>query len=89
MPPILTAEQQQVLDAAGDAPPRVVDPRTNQVYVLISMGTYEKVKASFEADSDLSDTYAAQRESAMRAGWEDPAMDDYNNYDEHRKKQCP
>jgi len=27
---------------------------------------------------ELGDTYAAQMESAMRAGWDDPAMDDYN-----------
>lgn len=33
----------------------------------------------------LSDTYGAQLDSAMKAGWEDPAMDEYNDYDAHRK----
>ena len=37
------------------------------------------------SQDELSDTYAAaQMESAMRAGWDDPAMDDYNEYDKHR-----
>jgi len=33
---------------------------------------------------ELSDTYAAQMEPATRAGWDDPAMGDDNDYDEHR-----
>ena len=33
---------------------------------------------------EISDTYAAQIESAMRAGWADPKMDEYNDYDIHR-----
>jgi hypothetical protein len=34
--------------------------------------------AAFHQVDDLSDTYEAQMESAMRAGWDDPLMDDYN-----------
>jgi hypothetical protein len=88
MTPKLTVEQQQALDAQPDAPVRVVDERNHTEYVLLRADLYERVKALFEED-DLSDTYAAQMESAMRAGWDDPAMDDYNNYDENRKKLCP
>jgi hypothetical protein len=36
------------------------------------------------ADYQLSDTYAAQIESAMHAGWNDPLMDEYNDYDSPR-----
>jgi len=89
MTPYLTQEQQHILDAGGGTPPCVIDPRTNAVYVLIPMKRYEQIKPLFEADDDLSITYAAQMESARRAGWDDPAMDDYNNYDENRNKQCP
>ncbi len=28
-------------------------------------------------------------ESGRRAGWDAPEMDDYDNYDEKRKKLCP
>ena len=33
----------------------------------------------------VSEAYRAQADSAMRAGWKDPEMDDYNDYDAHRK----
>lgn len=39
-----------------------------------------------EDDFDLRDTYTAQFAAAARAGWEDPAMDDYSNYDEAFKR---
>ncbi|HEV3260080.1 MAG TPA: hypothetical protein VG013_24700 [Gemmataceae bacterium] len=85
MAPRLTEEQRQALDAHRGAPIRVFDVERNQTYVLMPADTYERVKALFEEDhGDLRDTYHAQLESAMRAGWDDPAMDEYNNYDAHR-----
>ncbi len=87
MTPMLTPEQQAALDAQPGVPLRVVDPRTDAVYVLIPMEHYQKVQTLFDdADYDLSETYPAQMESAMRAGWADPAMDDYNDYDAHRSR---
>jgi len=44
MPIELTEQQQRTLDAAGEAPPRVVDPRTRAAYVLIPAGDYEAVR---------------------------------------------
>jgi antitoxin (DNA-binding transcriptional repressor) of toxin-antitoxin stability system len=35
-------------------------------------------------EDDLGETYAAQMESALQAGWSDPLMDEYNDYDAHR-----
>lgn len=35
-------------------------------------------------EAELSETYWAQMEAAMRAGWGDPLMDDYDRYDELR-----
>jgi len=35
------------------------------------------------SDENLADTYPAQIESAMRAAWDDPVMDEYNDYDRH------
>ena len=46
---------------------------------------YEQIKERYEdSDYDLSETYPAQMEAAMRAGWDDPAMDAYNDYDRNR-----
>ena len=85
MTPELTPQLQQLLDALGDAPPRIVDPRTNKAYVLVAAEQYDRIKALLERDDSLGDTYPAQTESALRAGWGDPAMDAYDHYDEHRK----
>jgi hypothetical protein len=38
------------------------------------------------ADDSLAETYRAQIDSAMRAGWADPVMDEYNDYDAHLKR---
>ncbi|HEV3343408.1 MAG TPA: hypothetical protein VG125_23755 [Pirellulales bacterium] len=81
----LSPELQQVLDIQMDAPPRLIDPRTNKAYVLLAAEQYDRIKALFEQDDDLNHTYAAQMESAMRAGWGDATMDDYDRYDELRR----
>src|SRR5947209_7501867 len=82
----LTEDQSKAIEHASDHPPSATDPRTRKTYVLVSMDVFERVKA-LVADSDdvLSDTNRAQVESAMRAGWNDPAMDEYNDHDSHRK----
>jgi hypothetical protein len=88
MVPTLTPEQQRALDAQPDFPLRVIDPRTNRAYVLISLEQYDKVKDLFDdGEYDISDTYPAQMGSAMRAGWADPAMDAYNDYDANRAQR--
>lgn len=80
----LSPELQQALDGHADTPPRLVDPRTNKAYVLLEAEQYERIKAILEQDDDLSQTYPAQMEAAMRAGWGDASMDDYDRYDELR-----
>jgi len=85
MTPEMNEELQQAIDAQSSSPPRVVDPRTKKAYVLVAAEQYERIKALLEQDDNLSDTYPAQVESAMRAGWADPTMNDYDRYDEHRK----
>jgi hypothetical protein len=79
----LTEEQRQALEAQPNLPVRLVDAHTKAVYVLLPGELYERMKAAMDQDP-LRDTYPAQMEAAMRAGWDDPAMDDYNRYDEHR-----
>lgn len=78
----LTEEQRKALHAQPNEPIRVVDPHTNQTYVLVQEKVYVQVQSLLQ--DDLSDTYAAQVDTAMKAGWDDPKMDEYNDYDKHR-----
>jgi PHD/YefM family antitoxin component YafN of YafNO toxin-antitoxin module len=54
----LSEQQQQALDAQGGAAPRVIDPRTNAVYVLIPQADYEAVQDILEDE---------RRQRAIRA----------------------
>ena len=88
MNPVLTSEQIQAIRANPDHPVRVVDPQSNEAYVIMRADVYEQMQSILKDEYHLSDTYVAQVQAAMRAGWDDPAMDDYNNYDENFTKLC-
>jgi hypothetical protein len=78
----LSNDLRQAVDMEG-TPLKMVDPRTGTVYVLVDEDVFQRLQAL--TGEDLSETYRAQIESAMRAGWDDPVMDEYNEYDLHRK----
>lgn len=80
----LTEEQQKILDAE-QGHSRVVDPRSNATYVLLPTETYERLKGIWEGDSQAEEAFQAQIESAAAAGWDDPALDAYNNLDPRRQ----
>jgi hypothetical protein len=86
----LTEPLQQALDERPGEPLRLVDPRTQVTYVLIRADLYERVQALVE-EEDLTpeEKLFLLAESGRRAGWDAPEMDDYDNYDESRKKLCP
>jgi hypothetical protein len=65
------------------APVEIIDEETRMVYVLVPADEFKRMKTAVE--DELSETYPAQVESAMEAGWNDIAMDDYNDYDSHRQ----
>ena len=46
----LTAQQQQALDAERGARPRVIDPRTNAIYVLVPEADFETVQEILEEE---------------------------------------
>jgi PHD/YefM family antitoxin component YafN of YafNO toxin-antitoxin module len=48
MPIQLTEQQQRALDASDAQPPRVVDPRHGEAYVLIPLTEYESVRELVE-----------------------------------------
>ncbi len=73
----LTEQQQQVLDAEPEQPPRFRDPRTSETYVLLPSAVYERLKGLLTGDCHPRDAYGAI-DRAFAEGWDDPRMDDYD-----------
>ncbi len=82
----LTPEQQQALIAEPYQPLQLVDDKGTGKWYLISERQYEVVKSLFEEDEfDPREFYPLIAKTAAAAGWADPMMDVYDNYDVHRR----
>jgi len=84
----LTIEQRQAVAQHSDKLPRVLDPDTHATYVLIPEETYDRVKALLDEKANnqfLRDMYPHVMEVFGREGWDDPAMDIYNELDPRRQ----
>jgi hypothetical protein len=82
----LTNEQRNDLQQHGFKPVPVVDPVTNEVYFLVSSAMFERFNMLFESDpSEIQETESVRSASTVNAGWDDPAMDVYDNYDANKR----
>lgn len=80
----LTLEQRQAIAQQGEVPPRAIDPDTHTTYVLIREEVYARLQVLLdeeEGNQFLRDMYPRVMEVFGRAGWDDPAMDIYNDLD--------
>ena len=80
----LTLEQRKAVATDAESPPRVVDPSTHTKYVLVPEEVYDRVRRLFEADEHnqfVHEMTPHVMELFGRDGWEDPAMDVYNELD--------
>jgi hypothetical protein len=75
----IPSEIRQAIEQAGDAPLQLTDPETNATYVIIRAEVYERMRALCD-DFDIRELYPMMNEVAAREGWDDPAMDIYNEY---------
>lgn len=66
-------------------PLHLVDPDTNTSYVLIPASQYHPEQDPLR-DDELSETYPAQEAAALAAGWDEPEMSEYDDYDASRKR---
>ncbi len=87
----LTDQQRRELRQNNGHEVRVADPETGQQYVILPVEVYDRLKRLLYDDSDWTpeEQLRLLAESGKRAGWDDPDMDVYDNYDENRKKLCP
>ncbi len=81
----LSDDLRRELEQHGDRPVEVVDPATQKVYLLVPREQYERLRPLFEEEpiSALEQRELVRR-AGRRAGWDDPEMDAYDHYDEHR-----
>jgi len=75
----LTEQQVQALEDPGARPLRVVNPRTNETFVLLRVDEYERLKEDEYDDSPWTseERHALAWEAGKHAGWED--MDEYDD----------
>jgi hypothetical protein len=80
----LTEQQVQAINASGELPLILVDPKTKTPYVLLRQDVYKRL-----ADMDYDDSPWTDEEMELlaweagkHAGWEE--MDEYDHYPEKR-----
>ena len=81
----LPAELRNVVTSYPGEHWELIDEQNHAAYVLVRADEFYRLRIA--ADDTIADTYRAQIESAMRAGWGDPVMDEYNDYDAHRGRE--
>ena len=80
----LTLEQRKAVATDAESPPRVIDPSTHTKYVLVREELYDRVRQVFDADEEsqfVREMTPHVMEVFGRDGWDDPAMDVYNELD--------
>jgi hypothetical protein len=75
----LTEQQVQALEQSESTPPRVLNPRTKETFVLLSVAEYERAKQEYD-DSPWT------REELEALAWERLKHDDWDEYDDLPQK---
>jgi hypothetical protein len=83
----LTDDLREAIKREGGSPVLLVDVTTNEQYVIMRAEQFENLKALFVdgEEFDPRELYPLMARSAAAAGWDDPEMDVYNDYDAHTK----
>jgi hypothetical protein len=79
-------ELQQAVRAAHGRPLRLTDPETQAEYVLLQADMYDQLQGLL-SDAPLltpDERRTVLLQAGLRAGWDDPEMDVYNELDPRR-----
>jgi hypothetical protein len=76
----LTEQQVEALQQAAASPPRVVNPRTNETFVLLRVEEYERLKEEEYDDSPWT------REEVQALTWERVKREEWDEYDDLPEK---
>jgi hypothetical protein len=85
----LTEEQRRQVESGRAVD--VTDPQTARPYVLLRKDVFERVQHLLADDSEWTPEELRQQlaRSSAANGWDEPAMDAYDRYDEERRPPCP
>jgi hypothetical protein len=78
----LTDQQAQALENPDATPPRIVNPRSNETFVLLRVDEYERLK-----DEEYDDR-PWTREELEALAWERVKHEDWDEYDDLPEKPC-
>jgi len=76
----LTEQQMRALENPEATPPRVVNPRTNETFVLLPVDEYKRLKEAEYDDSSWT------REETQALAWEIIDHDGWEEYDDPPEK---
>jgi PHD/YefM family antitoxin component YafN of YafNO toxin-antitoxin module len=78
----MTKQQMQALEIKDVTPPRIMNPRTKETFVLLRVDEYERLKEDDYDDSSWTseERHALAWEAGKHAGWKD--MDEYDDLPE-------
>ncbi len=84
----LPKDIQEAVRTSEDQPIRLTDPETNSEYVLLPADLYDQIRELFYEHSTLTqdEKRALMLRAGLRAGWDDPEMDVYNDLDPRRQQ---
>ena len=83
----LSKEIQKAVQKSEDNLIHLIDPETNVEYVVLPAETYERMrKGIYYDDGPITEEErrALLIQAGLRAGWDDPEMDIYNDLDPRR-----
>lgn len=78
----ITPELRQAVEQSGEEPVRIEDPETHRRYVVVREDVYERLRSlvGLEMGEVTPDEQrAALARLGQSLGWDDPAMDIYND----------
>jgi hypothetical protein len=75
----LTEQQMKALEDSEASPPRIVNPRTKETFVLLSVAGYERLRDQEYDDSPWTrdELQALDWEAGKHIGWEE--LDEYDD----------
>ena len=80
-------ELQQAMRASHGRPLRLTDPDTQAEYALLQAEIYDQLQGLLYNETSLTpdEKRAVLIQVGLRAGWDDPEMDVYNDLDPRRQ----